>query len=453
MGRTSSQKSYGLINRTGRAKLAARHDPYWHLMAEGQHIGYRKASQGRGRWIARYYVKDGEERGYRFETLGSADDTVPADDVEVLSYSQAVAHANKWFTKVDKDLAAGVRRGAYTVQDAADDWIAAWKSSEASKRNSLSNLKHHILPELGSREVAKLTRHEIQKWLGKLADKKPIRTVEHEAARKDLPPSRRSKITYDADDPETKRKRRDTANRIFNDLSALLTLAYRNQRVSSKAAWENVDKFENVDIAKNEYLTLKEANKFIEVCPADFRDLVQGALITGCRYGELARLKVSAYDLQLRAISLVQGKTGKLKHIFLTDEEASFFDERTKGKDDEDLLFKRDDGEPWAKSNQQPRMKAVLKAAGIRRHVRFHDLRHTFATLLAMNGTSIPLIANQLGHSGTRIAEKHYAHFTPAYVAATVRANKPSFGFEASKSAPEPAGKAMLRATQATKKL
>jgi integrase len=73
-------------------------------------------------------------------------------------------------------------------------------------------------------------------------------------------------------------------------------------------------------------------------------------------------------------------------------------------------------------------MKAVLKAAGITRHVRFHDLRHTFATLLAMNGTSIQLIANQLGHSGTRMAEKHYAHFSPEYVATTIRAKKPKFG-------------------------
>jgi integrase len=58
-------------------------------------------------------------------------------------------------------------------------------------------------------------------------------------------------------------------------------------------------------------------------------------------------------------------------------------------------------------------MKAVLKADGITRYVRFHDLRHTFAALLVVNGTSIQLIANQLGHSGTRMARKHYAYFSP----------------------------------------
>ncbi|MBB5327998.1 hypothetical protein [Tunturiibacter gelidoferens] len=102
--------------------------------------------------------------------------------------------------------------------------------------------------------MTKLTRHEVQKWLGNLAEKKPVRTLQHEAASSKLSPSRRSKITYASDDPETQRKRRDTANRIFKDLSALLTFAYRNQRVGSKAAWETVEKFENVNVAKNEYI-------------------------------------------------------------------------------------------------------------------------------------------------------------------------------------------------------
>jgi integrase len=181
-----------------------------------------------------------------------------------------------------------------------------------------------------------------------------------------------------------------------------------------------------VDVAKNEYLTLEEAQRFLTHCQVDFRDLVQAALITGCRYGELCKMKVSAYDHQLRAISLVQGKTGKLKHVFLTEDEAAFFESKTDGKHRSESMFLREDAQPWGKSNQQPRMESVLKSAEIDRHVRFHDLRHTFATLLAMNGTSLQLIANQLGHSGTRIAEKHYAHFSPSYVASTIRANKPS---------------------------
>lgn len=429
MGRTSNSTSHSLINRTVRAKLTPQHDPYWHLIAEGQHLGYRKTGEARGKWIARYYVQQGEKRAYKFETLGAADDTVAANNTHVLSFSQAVEHAQKWFRARNLAAASGVHIGPYTVKDAAADWLDKRHGSDASKRNAEGNLKHHILPMLGHIEVAKLTRNQVQNWLTQLAEKPPIKVQQREMSQKTLPPSRQSKVVYDPNDPETKRKRRDTANRVFNDLSALLSYAYKNQHAVSKAVWETVDKFEKVDVAKNEYLTLDEANRFIKVCSPDFRDLVQAALITGCRYGELSTLKVSAYDVTSKAIFLIQGKTGKLKHVYLTPDEAAFFDERIVGKHSDDLMFKRSDGKPWAKSNQQPRMMDVLKAAGINRHVRFHDLRHTFATLLAMNGTSIQLIANQLGHSGTRIAEKHYAHFSPSYVAATVRANKPSFGF------------------------
>lgn len=128
-------------------------------------------------------------------------------------------------------------------------------------------------------------------------------------------------------------------------------------------------------------------------------------------------------------------RTGK--HVFLTDDEAAFFDAHTKGKAEDDLIFtqlKTDEktgevtAEPWKKSNQQPRMKAALKAANIKRQIRFHDLRHTFATLLVKSGTSIQLAANQLGHSTTRIAEAHYAHFSPSYVAATIREYKQNYG-------------------------
>jgi hypothetical protein len=151
-----------------------------------------------------------------------------------------------------------------------------------------------------------------------------------------------------------------------------------------------------------------------------------GAVITGCRYMELGRMTVSAYDPTNKSVSTVQAKTGKVKHIYLTDEEAVFFKQMAAGKRSTDLLFRQQDGKPWVKSAQQPRMQAALKAADINRHVRFHDLRHTFATWQVAAGTSIQMVANQLGHASTRIAEEHYAHYSPSHIASTARANKPS---------------------------
>jgi len=130
----------------------------------------------------------------------------------------------------------------------------------------------------------------------------------------------------------------------------------------------------------------------------------------------------AAYDRAIKAVSVRQSKTGKVKHVFLTDEEAIFFEHLAAGKD---LMFRQADGKPWVKSAQQPRMRAALKAAEIRRHVRFHDLRHTFATLLTQQGVSIQVVADQLGHSGTRVAQEHYSHHSPEYIAAQVRGAKP----------------------------
>ena len=108
-------------------------------------------------------------------------------------------------------------------------------------------------------------------------EKEPIRVKKRKEPTKRLRPSPRSKVEYDLTDTETIRKRRDTANRVFNDLWALLTLAYKDSHVVSKAAWEKVDKFEKIGKAKNEYLGLEEAKRFLEACPQDFKDFCAGS--------------------------------------------------------------------------------------------------------------------------------------------------------------------------------
>jgi len=67
-------------------------------------------------------------------------------------------------------------------------------------------------------------------------------------------------------------------------------------------------------------------------------------------------------------------------------------------------------------------------AAQIKPAVRFHDLRHTHGSALAMKGVPLGVIAAQLGHGDTRMTEKHYAHLSPSYVAETIRANFPDLG-------------------------
>jgi integrase len=70
-------------------------------------------------------------------------------------------------------------------------------------------------------------------------------------------------------------------------------------------------------------------------------------------------------------------------------------------------------------------MREACPRASFAPAVGFHVLRHTHASILAMRGVPMAVIARQLGHSDTRMTERHYAHLAPNYVADTIRANFP----------------------------
>jgi site-specific recombinase XerD len=75
-----------------------------------------------------------------------------------------------------------------------------------------------------------------------------------------------------------------------------------------------------------------------------------------------------------------------------------------------------------------PRPFEACARAKIKPAISFHVLRHTHGSTLAMKGVPLGVIAQQLGHAGTRMTEKHYAHLAPSYVADTIRAHFPTLG-------------------------
>jgi integrase len=115
-------------------------------------------------------------------------------------------------------------------------------------------------------------------------------------------------------------------------------------------------------------------------------------------------------------------KSGKPRHIVLTQEGRDFVAQLAVGRPGSARLFPRGSGKPWRISEQQRPLEMASKAARIDPAVNFHALRHTYASRLAMRGVPLAVIAKQLGHADTRMVEKHYGHLAPSYVAETVRA-------------------------------
>jgi integrase len=370
-------------------------------------LWYRRNLKG-GAWYARRHNEGTTQ--YTFAEIGLADDLTDADGVRVLTRDQAAQKAREWFTEVNEGSAGISSRKPYTVADAAD----AWLKTQTAPTGAI-HVKNHIRTQLGHIVLSKLTKPTLYDWLQALAVKPPAWTL-----------APKCKKPFDINNPETLRQRKENANRVLRTLRAILNLAYSNEKVKSQTAWSTLKEFPDVAKLRTEYLTVEEGSRFIEVCPLDFRKLVQGALFTGCRYGELCKLKVEAFNTQIACLTVMQGKTHKTKEVYLTPEEADFFEDQTNGKRLDDYMFLRSDGTEWKKDNQRERMKAACIAAHIEKHITFHNLRHTFASLLAMGGTRPELVRLQMGHSSLRMTDR-YTHFSPSVVADTIRANKPSF--------------------------
>ena len=116
-------------------------------------------------------------------------------------------------------------------------------------------------------------------------------------------------------------------------LKAILNHAYDEGHVSNRDAWgRKLKPFRNVEVARVRYLSIAEAERLINACNAEFRALVRAALETGARYSELARLEVVDFNPDSGTIAVRKSKSGKPRHIILTEEGAAFFKAHCAGR-------------------------------------------------------------------------------------------------------------------------
>jgi integrase len=420
-----------LETRTARARLPINPKPFFRRLEIGFHLGYRRLSNG-GTWIARRFAHD---RRYRESRLGVADDHQDADGVFVLNYAQAQKAAREWWLlELRRQGGYDTRTAPLTVAEAVEEYLNALerrggKSVYHSRRAAIT----HILPALGSLPIAKLTAKRIEDWHRSLAEKPPL--ARSKPGHK--PNHRKADGSSDGI-----RKRRATANRVMTVLKAALNHAWKAGHVASDDTWRRVRPFKAVGAARVRYLSEAECGRLVNVCKPAFRNLVCGALLTGCRYSELAALHSADFNADAGVLTIRESKAGKPRHVILTDEGRRLFRTLTAGKLRGDPIFTRGNGGVWGKSHQLRPMLEASRQAKINPAVSFHVLRHTHGSILAMRGVPLQVIAEQLGHADTRMTEKHYAHLAQSYIADTIRAHFPALDIA------EDAGRALLRASR-----
>ena len=70
-------------------------------------------------------------------------------------------------------------------------------------------------------------------------------------------------------------------------------------------------------------------------------------MLTGCRYGELTRMRAGDFNAEAGTITVRESKSGRPRHVALTDEGRALFSELTAGHSGGDLIFVREDGKTW----------------------------------------------------------------------------------------------------------
>jgi integrase len=184
----------------------------------------------------------------------------------------------------------------------------------------------------------------------------------------------------------------------------------------------------------------REARRLLRACPPGFRRLVRAALGSGCRYGELVRLKVRDFHPDAPCLHLVDAKSGRPRHVPLDRQAAAFFAGVCAGRAGTATMLVHDDGRPWGSSHQQRPLAAACRAARIEPPVTFHGLRHTWASQRIMRGLPVMVVAQVLGHADTRMVERHYGHLVRGYVQQAIERTGMPPGDEPAAAVPVHAG-------------
>lgn len=288
------------------------------------------------------------------------------------------------------------RTGQITIREAIDLYMLAY----AGRDNSRTQRMQWWSAKLGCLTLAEVDEDNIYFALEELQSQTNRYYAGKDADGNAIYKSRKNKLRSPA-----------TINRYNSCIAALFTWCIK-KRLAQKG-WENPTKGiesrpENNEVVR--FLSETERNDLLSACRASTWDklylLVMVALTTGARRGELLRLTWGDIDFDRQIASVNQTKNGDKKNLPLVP---AVIEELNKFKTNNlnELIFasKR---RPDSAFNYKEIWDRALKTANIK-NFRFHDLRHSCASMLAQNGCTLLEIGEVLGHRQLNVT-KRYSH-------------------------------------------
>lgn len=218
-----------------------------------------------------------------------------------------------------------------------------------------------------------------------------------------------------------------TVKRYATVLRSIVTTAYKLEYIEDDIGRSRRIEFPKEETKEVEAFTLEEVAdilRALEIEPWHIRAMIEVALFTGCRRGEIVGLKWADIDFENQRISvkrsiykLSDGKARKKEPKSKTSIRTISIPERLcktlteyrlqqnrhiayfgDGWKNLDYVFTEEDGYVMNPQTPTKQFDHFLKRHGIR-HLKFHGLRHTSATMLLANGCDIKTVSTRLGHA------------------------------------------------------
>lgn len=352
------------------------------------------ARHGQGlRWQVRW-VGDGQERSKSF-----------AKKVE------AQAHEAKIVAELTTGAYIDTKRSAATFGTVAEEWFtgkrASLKPSTVGGYRSLLDMT--ILPRWAQVRLADITHADIQQWVTWMTTSKD---------------ARQPRTTDEAKNAKRKPLSSRRAEQALSIFKQTLSYAIRTKRLASNPA-DHIAR-PRVVHRQQRSLTHSEVAALVEAAE-DAGPIIHTLAYTGCRFGELAALRVGSVDLKRRRI-LVSSAVAQVTGVGLVEDTTKTHQARTvpilttaladtlkavvEGRASGDYLFPAPAGGPMRNSYFRHRFDKACRTAGLE-GVSIKTLRHTAGSLALAQGASVVTAQRLLGHKDATTTLRVYSHMLP----------------------------------------
>jgi integrase len=297
-----------------------------------------------------------------------------------------------WKRELEQPIDPNQRRASFS--GFADYWMrlrVVPHCTPATCRSYETILRVHLVPWFGDRELRSIELHDLERLVAEKLDTLAVKSV------------------------------RNHLGVLSSLFSAAKRWGYIERDLTTELAWPTAPEPEL------EFWDRREGAKFLEACekeePALF-PIAFGSLRTGIRQGEAIGLQTRDVQLQQTQInvqrSVVRGVEGppksKAKRIVpMSPALTAFMEQRLQGLEPTDLVFPGPGRGWWTPDQLKRPFQRATQAAGVPR-IRWHDLRHSYASQLVIAGVPLVVVQRLLGHSDIRTTMR-YAHLRSSSLA------------------------------------